>query len=104
MHLEEMSRNESPMFGLELFTVTRDLINLDFIYKKIHQIPLSEKVDYEKYVPIIHRISHGCDDFRIPLGRLINFYRDLEETKGNLGEALTSKESIEFLTLCTPES
>lgn len=98
MHLEE--RSYFREHKTELFTVTRDLMELDQIHKQINHIDLAAEVDYEKEIPIPSRISKGCDDFQIPLGKFINFYRELEKTKPNLAETLSSKESIEFLTSC----
>lgn len=114
MHVQEYAYEFSfTKQGQELFTVIRDLIDLDQIYKQIHHLDLAFEVDYGRQIPKISHVlvyggleslNNGCEGVQIPLGKFINFYRELEQMNQNLAETLTSRESIEFLTSCKSDS
>lgn len=88
MHTEE--RGPFDAWGREVLTTTKTMILLDEIYKKIHGIDITDEVNYN--------ITIKLQNKNIPIGRFINFYRNLETKKNNLAEAYVSEESIEFLT------
>ncbi len=87
MHLEE--RAPFAFNGREEMTVTKTLMLLDEINKKIQGLDIDKEVEYN---PVLRFWNHT-----IPIGKYINFYRNLEKRKSNLAEAITSQESVNFL-------
>jgi len=75
MHVEESPPNGTK--GSEVLTVTRDLINLDSIRKRILGSPIEKEEPYEKNLKIepSKGLARTCS---IPLAKYINFYRDLD--------------------------
>lgn len=98
MHVEEYKPNSH--IASEVLTVTRDLINLDLIRKRIFGHSVEQEEAYGKTLEIRSEDGEFSKTCSVPLGEYINFYRDLEQKKSSLGEAVGSPESIHFLTNC----
>jgi len=98
MHIEEYPPNSYK--ASEVLTVMRDLINLDAIRKQILGSPIEKEEPYRKSLKITSSPQGFAKTCSIPLGKFINFYRDLEKRKNNLAEAIASPESIDLLTGC----
>lgn len=94
MHIEEIKAGQKAktghVAGDELLPTTKTIILTDEIYKKINNMPIDAVVDYGHSINI-----RGKD---ISIGQLANFYRNLENKYGNLAKAITSAESLEFLS------
>lgn len=90
MHIEEHARNFFHFkYSGETLTTIKTIILLDEVNKKIRKLDPDLEINYRK------TISVGNN--KIALGQFVNFYRKLENKHKNLSEALTSKESLEFL-------
>ena len=98
MHVEEYKPNSH--IASEVLTVTRDLINLDLIRKRILGHSVEQEEAYGKTLEIRSEDGEFSKTCSVPLGKYINFYRELEQKKSSLGEAVGSSESIHFLTNC----
>jgi hypothetical protein len=94
MHVEEIPKNAPRSFqnetGNEILTALKTLLLEDETYKEINRMPLDQIVDYKQSLHI------GGRD--IPLGKVANFYRQLEAKYKTLGAAVTSPESLVFLS------
>ncbi len=77
------------MRGNEILPTLKTIILSDEIFKKIYEKSLDSEIDYGK--------SLHFKENTIPIGRLANIYRHLEEKYSSLSEALLSTESFEFL-------
>lgn len=94
MHVEQTrkrSKDVGQQPGDELLTTTKTIILLDQIYKEVKNIPTETIVDY------------GAE-YELPLGKIANYYRDLEKKYGNLAEAIVSEESQKFLNSILSEN
>lgn len=74
----------------ETATMINEIINNDFVYKKIKNIPLDSVVIYPENLPSNKKGG-------IPLGILANTFRTLKEKYGTVEESLMSKEGQEFV-------
>lgn len=92
MHIEETPKNVKNINHLhtELMTRIKTVMLEDEVYKKVHNIGLDEEVNYGKVVSSLGR--------SISLGKLANFYRNLEAAHGKIGYAIASRESLDFLS------
>jgi len=111
VRLEEcMVVKQSGFRSFEHLTTLKTLILNDEIHKKVHNIAMEEVVDYENRGYRIEIPLPGYDpsgDYEnwdkytvrkfVPIGKIANFYRDLEKSFGNLAKALVSSESLDFL-------
>lgn len=92
-HVEETPSLASRIFyslkGGEILPTLKTIILSDEIFKKIYEKGLDSEIDYGK--------SLHVSENTIPIGRLANIYRHLEEKYSSLSEALLSTESFEFL-------
>jgi hypothetical protein len=76
--------------GTELKETLKTQILCDEVYKRVHDIGLYSEIDHDGK-------SISLNGNEIPLGKVLNFYRKLEESNGSLCEAILSPQSIEFL-------
>jgi hypothetical protein len=65
------------------------IVRVDEVYREVNRIPASQEVDYGQTVT--------WSGHSVPLGRLANFYRALEQRYGSIGRAVLSEESFEFM-------
>lgn len=98
MHLEETdsftdkARINRP--GLELITTVKSVILADELYKQCKKISIGDEVDYSKNLEIT---ASPSEKLSLPIGRIANCYRALEEKFGALYKGIISPESIQFL-------
>lgn len=90
MHAEETPKGAPESYVMsEIVTTLKTIILIDEIYKKLFDVTLDTEVDYGREV--------AWNSQKIKLGRLANFYRDLEIKYGTLGMAVVSEESLRLI-------
>lgn len=96
MHVEETPKGISSLERnklrpiIEVLTVTKTIMLVDEVYKRVHDISISDEVDYCKDL-------YFFGNEGISQGRFANFYRGLEKKYGTLARALVSVESFIFM-------
>jgi len=95
MHIEETEKGapESSEHSVmnEMLPTMKTILLVDQIYKEIYGISPNEEVDYQR--DIIWKNK------KIKLGELANFYRDLEGKYSDIGNAVLSDESLNFIAV-----
>jgi hypothetical protein len=95
MYVEETRKRQPDSsfdneIGVEILATLKTVLIEDEIYKSINKIGASQVVDYQQTMNI--------NGNSIPLGYVANFYRNLEHKYRNLAKAVTSPESLQFLS------
>lgn len=100
MHVEETPKGVPESYEQgelsELLTTVKTILLQDEVYKEIYNIPVETEVDYRRDITWKGR--------QVAIGGLANFYRNLEEKYDNIGLALSSKESLDYISGVNKES
>jgi hypothetical protein len=83
-------KGDPKIATLETATRIDEVINRDYIYKQIHNIPIDSLVTYDEKLP-----CNTCEG--IDLGIIANTFRKLKTQYSTVEECLMSKEGQEFV-------